>query len=194
MDVKQRSKQDVAAKLRGRYLVANREEKGRLLDEFVALTDYHRKYAVALLRRGPPQGSLRARGAGHPLVYWPVVVAALRVAAEATGWICGKRLAPFLSELVPALEREGALRLSAEVRTALLGMSAATLDRRLKIARRGEKPRGLCTTKPGSLLRKQVPVRPSPPGTSSGPALWRSIWWPTVATARQGATCAPWTW
>jgi hypothetical protein len=150
-------------------LAADREEKGRLLDGFVALTDYHRKYAVALLRRGPPQGSLRARGAGHPLVYGPVVVAALRVAAEATGWICGKRLAPFLSELVPALEREGALRLSAEVRTALVGISAATLDRRLKIARRGEKPRGRCTTKPGSLLRKQVPVRTFTPWDEQRP-------------------------
>ena len=160
MGVEQRSKQDVAAKLRGRYLAADREEKGRLLDEFVALTDYHRKYAMALLRHGPPQGAARGRGAGRPLVYGPAVVAALRVAAEATGWICGKRLSPFMPELVPALEQEGALRLSEAERAALLGMSAATIDRRLKIARIGEKPpRGLATTKPGSLLRKQVPIR-----------------------------------
>jgi Integrase core domain len=169
MGVEQRSKRDVAARLCGRYLAADREEKGRLLDEFVALTDYHRKYAMALLRHGPSQGSLGGRGGGHPLVYGPAVVAALRVAAEATGWICGKRLSPFLEELVPALEREGALRLSAEVRTALLGISAATIDRRLKMARIGEKPRGLCTTKPGSLLRKQVPVRTFTPWDEQRP-------------------------
>lgn len=159
MGVEQRSKHDVAAKLRGRYLAADREEKRRLLDEFVALTDYHRKYAVALLRHGPARGAVHVSGAGHPLVYGPRVVGALRVAAEATGWICGKRLSPFLPELVPALELEGALALSQAERASLLSMSAATIDRRLKIARIGEKPRGLSTTKPGSLLKKQVPVR-----------------------------------
>ncbi len=170
MGVEQRSKHDVAAKLRGRYLGADRKEKVRLLDELVALTDYHRKYAIALLWHGPPLGTPRRRGGGHPLVYGPAVVAALRVAAEATGWICGKRLAPFLAELVPALEREGALCLSAEVREALLSMSAATIDRRLRIARIGEKPRrGLCTTKPGSLLKKQVPVRTYTPWDEEAP-------------------------
>lgn len=108
MGVEQRSKHDVAAKLRGRYLAADRQEKERLLDEFVALTDYHRKYAIALLRHGPSRGAVRVPGAGHPLVYGPAAVAALRVAAEATGWIRGKRLAPFMAELVPGLEREGA--------------------------------------------------------------------------------------
>lgn len=169
MGVEQRSKHDVAAKLRGRYLAADRQERERLLDEFVALTDYHRKYAIALLRHGPPRGAYRVSGAGHPVVYGPRVVGALMVAAEATGWICGKRLAPFLSELIPALEREGALHLSGEVRSALLAMSAATIDRRLRTARIGEKPHGLCTTRPGSLVKKQVPIRTFTPWDEQRP-------------------------
>jgi len=169
MGVEQRSKHDVAAKLRGRYWAADREEKRRLLDEFVALTDYHRKYAIALLRHGTERSALRVSGAGHPLVYGPAVVLALRVAAEATGWVCGKRLSPFMAELVPALEREGAMDLGEEVRQALLSMSAATIDRRLKMARIGEKPRGLCTTRPGSLLRKQVPIRTFTPWDEQKP-------------------------
>ena len=82
-------------------------EAGHTRVSNTALPDYHRKYAIPLLRHGPPRGTPRARGAGHPVVYGPEVVGALRVAGQATGWICGKRLAPFLSELVPALEREG---------------------------------------------------------------------------------------
>jgi hypothetical protein len=87
------------------------------------------------------------------------VLQALAVAAEATGWICGKRLVAALPDLVPALEREGALRLSAAERSALLGLSAATIDRRLAERRRLQRPRGLATTKPGSLLKSQIPVR-----------------------------------
>lgn len=153
------SKHELAAGWQGRYWKATRAEKGELLDEFVALTGYHRKYAMALLRHGPPKEHARGRGAGHPIVYGPPVLAALEVAAEAAGWICGKRLAPFMAELVPALEREGALELGPEVRGQLLAMKAATIDRRLKAVKAREKPRGIATTKPGSLLKKQVPIR-----------------------------------
>jgi len=68
-------------------------------------------------------------------------------------------LAPFLPELVEALEREGALRLAATVRRDLVQLSPATIDRRLKTARRRARPRGRSTTKPGSLLKRQIAVR-----------------------------------
>lgn len=63
------------------------------------------------------------------------MTAALEVASEATGWVCGKRLVAILPDLVPALELEGELRLSAEDREALLGMGSATIGRRLSEAR-----------------------------------------------------------
>lgn len=157
--MRRESKHEVAARWQGRYWRASRQEKGKLLDEFVALTGYHRKYAISLLRHGPPKEHARRAGAGRPIVYGPSVLSALEVAAEAAGWICGKRLAAFMAELVPALEREGALCLDAEVRGRLLAMKAATIDRRLRAVKIREKPRGIATTKPGSLLKKQVPVR-----------------------------------
>lgn len=159
MGVRQESKHELAEGWRGRYLKADRKERGRLLDEFVALTGYHRKYACGLLKHGPPDPHARSTRRGRPVVYGPSVLSALKVAAEASGWICGKRLAPFLSELVPALEREGAFSLTEEVRAALLAVKAATIDRRLRTIKAGEKPKGLCTTRPGSLLKRQVPVR-----------------------------------
>lgn len=157
--MRRQSKHELAAGWQGRYWRASREEKGRLLDEFVALTGYHRKYAMTLLRHGPPNEHARRRGAGHPIVYGPSVLAALEVAAEAAGWICGTRLAPFMTELVSALEREGALELNADVKAQLLAIMAATIDRRLRALRIREKPRGIATAKPGSLLKKQVPIR-----------------------------------
>jgi hypothetical protein len=102
-------------------------------------------------------------------VYGPQVLQALAVAAEATGWICGKRLVAALTDLIPALEREGALHLSDAERSALLGMSAATIDRRLAERRRMQRPRGVATTKPGSLLKSQIPVRTYTPWDEQAP-------------------------
>ena len=103
MRVKQASKHELAGVVRERYLRADRRGKGAILDEFVASTGYHRKAAIRLLRQGPPPP--RQGHGGRPRAYSSVVVGALRVAAEVSGWLCGKRLAPFLVELVPALER-----------------------------------------------------------------------------------------
>ena len=101
-----------------------------------------------------------------------MVVCALRVAAEAADWLCGKRLAPFLPVLVPALETEGALdlsRLTRVERVLLVSMSPATIDRRLapfKLHRGGA---GWGTTKPGSLLKGQVPIQTYTPWEDQRP-------------------------
>jgi hypothetical protein len=167
-------------------LKAKRREKGTLLDEVVAVTGYHRRHAVRVLRhgrfpdpklaavQGKPSGRVaapRGRG-GRPRVYSSVVVGALRTAAAASGWLCGKRLAPFLPELVPALEAEGELRLTPEERAQLLAMSAATIDRRLRLFRLQRDPKnwhGLGTTKPGTLLKNQVPIRTYTPWEDQRP-------------------------
>ena len=156
MDVRQQSKHELAAAVGARYGRAGRADQGRILDEFVAATGSDRKWAIRLLRGGPPP---RVGHGGHPRSYDAVVVGALRVAAEVSGWPCGKRMAPFLGKLVPALEAEGALTLEPPVRAPLVAMSAATVDRRLRPFRLAARPRGLGTTKPGSLLKRQVPVR-----------------------------------
>ncbi len=169
MGVKRESKHELAEAMRARYWAGKRKEKGRLLDEFVEVTGYHRKYASTLLRHGRKSGSQRGRRGGRAVVYGPAVLVALEVAQEAMGWICGKRLAPFLLELVPALEREGALCLDPAVREVLLRISASTIDRRLRAARARAKPRGLGTTKPGSLLKKQVPIRTFTPWDEERP-------------------------
>ena len=124
----------------------------------VASTGYHRTYALRLLGRTDvplpvPITRPRARR------YGPAVVAALQVAWAATNYVCAKRLVPFLAELVPALERHGHLTLSDAVRADLLSLSAATAVRLLRPARERPRPRGIGTTKAGSLLKHHVPIR-----------------------------------
>jgi hypothetical protein len=150
----------LVAALQGRYRRDYRAGKARLLDEFCAATGYHRKHAIRLLRDGPPP--TRVGHGGRTRVDSSVVIGALRVCADASGWPCGKRLAPFLAELVPALEAEGALRLEPLVRSQLLAMSAATIDRRLRPFRM-QLVRGFGATGPGTLLKSQVPVHTSKP-------------------------------
>ena len=76
MAVRQQSKHELAAALQGRYVKAGRKAKGQILDEFVAATGYHRKWALGLLRQGLPVAR-RGRG-GRPRVYSAVVAGALR--------------------------------------------------------------------------------------------------------------------
>ncbi len=168
MNVRLESRSELTKALRKRYLGSSKREKSAILDTFCEATGYHRKYAITLLRGETKRRRLRSR-AGRKQRYGPEVMRALVVAAEASGWICGKRLAPFLPELVEALEREGELHLFSGVRRDLIGMSAATIDRRLKSARQRARPRGITTTKPGSLLKRQIPVQTYTPWQDQRP-------------------------
>lgn len=143
--------------IRPRYRKASKREKSRILDEFVAATGYNRKYAIQLLQNGPSRPSQKKRGRG--LIYGPDVVAALVQVWEACGHLCGKRLRPFMPDMVEALERHDELKLASETRSKLLQMSASTIDRRLKGARSKLAYRGRGTTKPGTLLKNAIPIR-----------------------------------
>jgi hypothetical protein len=78
---------------------------------------------------------------------------------EIAGRICSKRLVPGLPALLDALERHGELALDAPTRALLCALSPATADRLLAPARRAALPRGRTTTKPGALLKHQIPIR-----------------------------------
>jgi hypothetical protein len=167
MSVRQQSKHELVGAQRARYQRASRTGKAQILDEFVAATGYHRKHALRLFREGPPVP--RVGHGGRPRRYDAVVIGALREVAALSDWLCGKRLAPFLEELVPALEAEEALQVDPAVRARLLGMSAASIDRHLRPFRLLRRPSGLSTTKPGSLLKAQVPVHTYTPWDEQRP-------------------------
>ncbi|MCK4309409.1 MAG: hypothetical protein KAW42_05500 [Candidatus Atribacteria bacterium] len=73
--------------------------------------------------------------------------------------ICSKGLAPYLKEIIPVLEKWGEIKLSAKVREKLLKISASSIDRLLSDTRKRYRIKGRSTTKPGSLLKKSIPIR-----------------------------------
>ena len=154
-----KARRELHGALADRYRDAGRAEKGRILDEFTAATGYHRKYAIQLLsRHGPPLASTQVRRP-RPRKYASDIEAVLVTIWETANRICSKRLVPFLPELVEAMERGGYLDLTEEQRATLLGISPATVDRLLARIRRTERARGLTTTRSGSLLKRNVPIR-----------------------------------
>jgi hypothetical protein len=152
-----RSKLELLEALRPRYGKAGKKAKGHLLDEFCAQRGTTRKYAIQLLRYGPPR-SKKSKPGRRPR-YGRDVIAALAKVWQASGHICGQRLHPLLPELVEALARHGELRLAPEVKNTLLQMSRATIDRRLQRARTTLPLRGRTTTRPDSLLKSAIPIR-----------------------------------
>ena len=136
--------------IRERYRRAGRPGKRLLLDDFVRVTGYHRKTGVRLLGEGK-KGPGRRRG--RPRRYGAEAAGALKELWEVAGCICSRRLQPFL----PA--RKGRLALSTEVTEQLLAMSPSTVDRLLRSYRRQVRRRGMSTTKPGSMLKRSIPIR-----------------------------------
>jgi hypothetical protein len=163
----QRSKREMIETIQPRYMRANKAGKEHILDEFVAVTGYHRKYAIRVLKHGPKPKGLKK--AGRRKVYQGEVVKALEQIWEIYGRICSKRLHPFLPEGILVLERWHELTLSVEIKQLLLRMSRATIDRCLKKARFTQPQHGLSTTKPGSLLKAAIPIRTFTPWEDEHP-------------------------
>lgn len=163
----QRSKRELIAAIRPRYLKANKAGKAQILDELMANAGYHRKYAIRALNQEPKPKGLKKPGRGK--VYRGAVVQALEQIWEICGRICSKRLQPFLPEMVTVLARCHELSLSPETRALLLAMSPATIDRCLKKARFSSPQRGISTTKPGALLKAAIPIRTFTPWEEEHP-------------------------
>jgi hypothetical protein len=151
------TRDELVAAITGRYAQGNRAEQGRILDEFTAVSGFHRKHAMRLLRAGRMTG----RGGPRPgrRIYDDAVREALIVVWEASDRICGKRLRPLLPILVEAMERHGHLQLAPEVRTRLLAMSAATIDRGLREIRQQAGTAARRRSAPSAAIRRSVPVR-----------------------------------
>lgn len=61
--------------------------------------------------------------------------------------------------MVDSLERHGHPSLSADIREKLLGINPSTVDRLLYEVRHGSHSGGITTSKPGALIKNQVPIR-----------------------------------
>ena len=142
--------------IRQRYQAATeRRERRQILAEMVRVTGYHRKHALRVLNHSSTSPEPRRR----ERLYDEAVHQALAVLWEAADRICGKRLRVLIPVLVEAMERHGHLQLDPVVRSRLLDISAATIDRLLRPEREAT---GIVRRRrwgAGSAVRQSVPVR-----------------------------------
>ena len=151
------TKGELLAAIGDRYRASGRSERTKILDEFVAVTGYHRKHAIRLLRpKAEPSRPVQRRVHRR---YDGAVREALIALWEASDRLCSKRLKPIMPVLLPALERHGQLVISEAIRALLLAVSPATIDRLLSevrlVARGGRRRRAGFS----SAVRRTVPVR-----------------------------------
>jgi len=165
-------KKAVTRELQNRYQKARKKEKIMILDEFTRITGYNRCYASQILGKSNILGSVQIGRKKFKYVkdyhqssrkrnryYDQEVLLALKKIWKEADYICSKRLAPFLAEFIPVLEKHGEIKLTRQVREKLFTISAATIDRLLADIRKKQQIKGRSTTRPGSLLKKNIPVR-----------------------------------
>jgi hypothetical protein len=142
-----------------RYQQASRAAKTGMLDELCALTGWTRDHARRALRVAVSAAGTKTTRAPRPRIYGEEVAEPLRMIWATLNGPSGKRLAPFMAEIVEVLERHGEIEVDPAVRDKLLRVSAATIDRMLAGERTRLDIRGRSGTKPGTLLKQQIPIR-----------------------------------
>ncbi|HSB30930.1 MAG TPA: ISNCY family transposase [Candidatus Sulfobium mesophilum] len=166
--MKERKK--ATAVVAARYQKARKKDKGVILDEFTKLTGYGRRYASHVLRCHGRKVRInetciiqydvrKTATRKKPKIYDSAVEEALKKVWYIMDCICGKRLAPVLREVVTRLERFHEIKLSEAVRQKLFKISPASIDRLLAKERKRHQIKGRGNTKPGTLLKNQIPIR-----------------------------------
>jgi len=179
------TRKELVAALQLRYSSAAFGDRIKILDEFVALTGYHRKHAIRLLRE---KASTTQGTPARNRLYDEAVRQALIVLWEAADRICGKRLKALIPMLVDAMERHGHLDLDPVIKSKLIQISAATIDRMLADARLhidGQRKRRKGV---GAAIRRSIPVRTFADWRDPPPGFLKSTWSNTAVARRPTVT------
>jgi hypothetical protein len=139
-----------------RYRRATRAGKGVILDEFCSVCGYNRKYAVRILNH-PPTASSKGHAGRKPFYRGDEFLTALKLIWFASDQMCSKKLVAAIALWLPFYKARYK-PLSPETRRKLLTISASSIDRALQPVR-VKLNKGRCTTRPGTLLRNQIPIR-----------------------------------
>ena len=154
MDLKTRK--TIVNRLSQEYKRARKKQKGVILDELIRLTDYNRSYARRILRRPPNlKKHPRVKGSSYSSIF-----SKLRSLWAISHFACGQRLGPLIPVYLDSLTRHGELKVTAFEKKLLLKISSATVDRLLKEDKKklNITGKGRSYTKPGSLLKHQIPI------------------------------------
>jgi hypothetical protein len=142
--------------LKKRYRKSSRAKKNEILNELCGVCGYNRKYAIRLFQKKKPTRK-RRRGRKN----WYVgedFLKPLKAIWLSSDQMCSKKLKVAIKDWLPYYEQEQGL-LSDVVRGQLVQISASTIDRLLKKSRGEQSHKGLCGTRPGRLLKTQIPIK-----------------------------------
>lgn len=161
------SRHELTKSVLPRYLRAGKEEKGRILDEFCANTGYNRKYAISKLRAYQNTEALAFKVAGRhsrrrKKIYDAAVRAALAPLWEAADHLSSKLFHPYLPELLRVMQAHREIALDPALERKLFAMSHGTCAALLDEIRTAHQKKLHGTTKPGTLLKSQIPLRTGP--------------------------------
>jgi len=137
------------------YRKASKKQRGLILTEVVSLTNYHRKHAGRLLNNPPSRKKFKRYRPSKYIIILPL----LKKLWAASNFSCGTILVPAIPEILESLLRFKEIRASQKDKKLLLKISSATVDRLLKADRKRLEIKGRSGTKPGTLLKHQIPVR-----------------------------------
>jgi hypothetical protein len=178
-EARHENQKKVCATLFMRYQKATKKDKKKILDEYTQTLGFNRDYLAHLLTnwgkiryalsggksvkyiakptvKGQKKAS-RSKKTGRPEKYHKAFVDVLKAIWELFDFQCGKLLSPLLKGMNSFLIPE--FNLNEELQTLLQSVSPATIDRKLKQEKQRYRLKGISTTKPGSLLKSQIPVR-----------------------------------
>lgn len=161
MEMSQKSKKELIKKAKGRYLKAERGEKSKILDELCANTGLHRKYLIERLSAKVDLNYVNPINRKRHETYDANVVHYLKKIWTIFDYPCGQRFQPMIPEYISVLERFKELIIPDSVKKKLLTIKSATIDRRLEKFRTLRHKKVFSTTKPGTLLKKNIPIKTS---------------------------------
>jgi len=154
-----RSKLEYLGAIYWRYRRANRRTKSMILDEFCQNCGFHRKHAIRLIRRFRPfYKPTPVKRGRKPKYDYQAILLPLKRVWLAANQPCGKRLKALLPLWLPGYGSAYS-PLPQETNLQLLQLSPASIDRILKHTRQIQGHRGRVTTKPGTLLKRHIPVK-----------------------------------
>lgn len=174
MELSMHTRQQITEQTHRRYRAATKSGKRQILDEFVLLTGYTRKYASWILTHWGRAVSVIVKGRlvqyeagtgtrrtkpGRPRIYGQSFYRTLKDLWYLFDCLCGKRFVPMMRGLLDVLISADALECSEQDRLLMGRISPATVDRLLASERKALFPHGRSITRPGSLLKRQIPVR-----------------------------------
>jgi hypothetical protein len=180
MSLSLKERKAVAREEATRYHKATKKEKGKMLNEFVEITKYSRCYASHVLRTYGKKvvvnssdrvrtvfigddlyngRGMKVRRRKRERTYDESVVNALIYLWKMSDYLCGKRLVVYIREIIPVLKRLNEFKIYEEAKEKLMKISPATIDRLLKSEKKKFTLKGRSLTKPGTLLKHQIPMR-----------------------------------